>query len=203
MEIPVGAAGDSAAPNRVAAPARTSPNPALHSFTSRTTETCSHLTHYEHIRSQTLYAVEMEAYVAGVSTRPVDDLVAALGSASGISKSEVSQITAQGNREIVGSIASGRSFAPDCGGDNIDRTRWWTSATPSTEQGVGRGLLLLSRGVSHAIWYPHVPLEGTEIVRGRWCLARISTAHVAPRRRRYGTRYRNGRFTSQAPPASP
>jgi putative transposase len=39
-----------------------------------------------------LYAVVMEAYVHGVSTRKVDDLVAALGLESGISKSEVSRI---------------------------------------------------------------------------------------------------------------
>ncbi len=39
-----------------------------------------------------LWAVVMEAYVAGVSTRSVDDLVAALGATSGISKSEVSRI---------------------------------------------------------------------------------------------------------------
>ena len=50
---------------------------------------------------QALYAVVMEAYVAGVSTRSVDDLVAALGIASGISKSEVSRICA-GLDEIVG-----------------------------------------------------------------------------------------------------
>jgi len=43
---------------------------------------------------QALYAVVMEAYVAGVSTRSVDDLVAALGIDSGISKSEVSRICA-------------------------------------------------------------------------------------------------------------
>jgi putative transposase len=43
---------------------------------------------------QALYAVVMEAYVAGVSTRNVDDLVEALGIASGISKSEVSRICA-------------------------------------------------------------------------------------------------------------
>jgi putative transposase len=41
---------------------------------------------------QALYAVLMEAYVNGVSTRSVDDLVAALGLESGISKSEVSRI---------------------------------------------------------------------------------------------------------------
>jgi putative transposase len=39
-----------------------------------------------------LFAVVMEAYVHGVSTRKVDDLVGALGAASGISKSEVSRI---------------------------------------------------------------------------------------------------------------
>lgn len=39
-----------------------------------------------------LYAVVMESYVHGVSTRKVDDLVAALGATSGISKSEVSRI---------------------------------------------------------------------------------------------------------------
>ena len=36
---------------------------------------------------QALYAVVMEAYVHGVSTRKVDDLVAALGVDVGISKS--------------------------------------------------------------------------------------------------------------------
>ena len=42
---------------------------------------------------QALYAVVMEAYVHGVSTRAVDDLVVAMGG-SGISKSEVSRICA-------------------------------------------------------------------------------------------------------------
>ena len=41
-----------------------------------------------------LFAVVMEAYVHGVSTRKVDDLVAALGASAGISKSEVSRICA-------------------------------------------------------------------------------------------------------------
>ncbi|MFG3480302.1 IS256 family transposase [Streptomyces sp. NPDC047980] len=41
---------------------------------------------------QALYAVIMEAYVNGVSTRSVDDLVKALGADTGISKSEVSRI---------------------------------------------------------------------------------------------------------------
>jgi putative transposase len=49
---------------------------------------------------QALYAVVMEASAAGVSTRSVDDLVAALGIDSGISKSEVSRICA-GLDEVV------------------------------------------------------------------------------------------------------
>ena len=47
-----------------------------------------------------LYAVVMEAYVHGVSTRKVDDLVKALGVASGISKSEVSRICSELDRDL-------------------------------------------------------------------------------------------------------
>ena len=56
---------------------------------------------------QALYAVVMEAYVNGVSTRSVDDLVAALGVDSGISKSEVSRICA-GLDDIVGAFRTRR-----------------------------------------------------------------------------------------------
>ena len=49
---------------------------------------------------QALYAVVMEAYVHGVSTRKVDDLVMALGVGAGISKSEVSRICAQLDEEM-------------------------------------------------------------------------------------------------------
>jgi len=52
---------------------------------------------------QALYAVVMEAYVHGVSTRSVDDLVEAMGVDSGISKSEVSRICA-GLDEVVGAF---------------------------------------------------------------------------------------------------
>ncbi|MEE2031268.1 IS256 family transposase [Rhodococcus chondri] len=48
-----------------------------------------------------LYAVVMEEYVHGVSTRSVDDLVGALGVESGISKSEVSRICAGLDTEIA------------------------------------------------------------------------------------------------------
>src|SRR5262249_14258212 len=52
---------------------------------------------------QALYAVVMEAYVHGISTRAVDDLVEAMGVEAGISKSEVSRICA-GLDEIVGAF---------------------------------------------------------------------------------------------------
>jgi putative transposase len=42
--------------------------------------------------ARALWAVLMQAYVSGVSTRKVDELVAALGCESGIFKSEVSHI---------------------------------------------------------------------------------------------------------------
>lgn len=48
-----------------------------------------------------LWAVVMEAYVHGVSTRKVDDLVAALGIDTGISKSEVSRICAELDRVVA------------------------------------------------------------------------------------------------------
>ena len=56
---------------------------------------------------QALYAVVMEAYVNGVSTRSVDDLVAALGVESGVSKSAVSRICA-GLDELVGAFRTRR-----------------------------------------------------------------------------------------------
>src|ERR671938_1500907 len=49
---------------------------------------------------QALFAVVMEAYLHGVSTRKVDDLVRALGADSGISKSEVSRICADLDAEV-------------------------------------------------------------------------------------------------------
>ena len=49
---------------------------------------------------QALHAVIMQAYVEGVSTRSVDDLVQALGIDSGISKSQVSRICAKLDVEV-------------------------------------------------------------------------------------------------------
>ena len=47
-------------------------------------------------------AMVIEAYVHGVSTRKVDDLVPALGVSAGISKSEVSRIFAELDRDLDG-----------------------------------------------------------------------------------------------------
>jgi transposase-like protein len=49
---------------------------------------------------QASFAVIMEAYLHGVSTRKVDDLVKALGADAGISKSEVSRICADLDDEV-------------------------------------------------------------------------------------------------------
>jgi len=48
-----------------------------------------------------LWAVVMESYVHGVSTRKVDDLVRALGIDAGISKSEVSRICAELDEQVA------------------------------------------------------------------------------------------------------
>jgi transposase-like protein len=50
---------------------------------------------------QALFAVVMEAYLHGVSTRKVDDLVKALGADTGSSKSEVSRICADLDTEVA------------------------------------------------------------------------------------------------------
>jgi putative transposase len=50
---------------------------------------------------QSLFAVIMEAYLHGTSTRKVDDLVKALGADSGISKSQVSRICAELDVEVA------------------------------------------------------------------------------------------------------
>ena len=50
---------------------------------------------------QALFAVVMEAYVHGVSTRKVDDLVKALGADTGISKSEVSRICSNLDEDVA------------------------------------------------------------------------------------------------------
>ena len=60
---------------------------------------------------QALYAVVMEAYLHGVSTRKVDDLVNAPGVDTGISKSEVSRICADLDEEVA--AFRGRSLKTD------------------------------------------------------------------------------------------
>jgi putative transposase len=60
---------------------------------------------------QALYAVIMEAYLHGVSTRKVDDLVRALGVDTGICKSEVSRICADLDEEVA--AFRGRSLKED------------------------------------------------------------------------------------------
>ena len=113
---------------------------------------------------QALYAVVMEAYVNGVSTRAVDDLVAALGIDSGISKSEVSRICA-GLDEPVTRSAPGRCITPSfrlC------------SSTPPTCTSAGRpghldGRRRGDRGDRHR--RPGGPWRRRRRLRGRGVLA--------------------------------
>src|SRR5215831_17158191 len=65
---------------------------------------------------QSLFAVIMEAYLHGTSTRKVDDLVKALGADTGISKSEVSRICAGLDTEGGGvrRPQPGRAAVPVC-----------------------------------------------------------------------------------------
>jgi putative transposase len=102
-----------------------------------------------------LHAVVMEAFVHGVSTRKVDDLVVALGADTGISKSEVSRICAGIDEEVGAWLArpldhiafpyvfldASRpvSVAPARGARvprSSPRPPWWPSACPPT--GAGR-----------------------------------------------------------------
>lgn len=71
---------------------------------------------------QALYAVIMEAYVHGVSTRSVDDLVKALGVDTGISKSEVSRIC----QDLDGQLTAIRGGSWTM---SASRTSVWTRPT--------------------------------------------------------------------------
>ena len=80
---------------------------------------------------QALYAVVMEAYAHGVSTRSVDHLVGAMGVESGISKSEVSRICA-GLDEIVGAFRTRRL---DRGGVSRAGSRFVIRSCPAAAAG--------------------------------------------------------------------
>lgn len=90
---------------------------------------------------EALYAVIMEAYVHGVSTRSVDDLVKALGADSGISKSEVSricgdldeQLTIFRGRPLDHSRAPGSTRTPS--GPSMPLANWSGTAPNSTATG--------------------------------------------------------------------
>ena len=81
-----------------------------------------------------LTAVVQEAYVQGVSTRSVDDLVKAMGM-SGISKSQVSRLCEEIDEKVKAFLERGRSRAtgPICG------------STPPTSRFVRTGVSSRSR----------------------------------------------------------
>ena len=80
----------------------------------------------------------MEAYVAGVSTRSVDDLVAALGIDSGISKSEVSRICA-GLDEVVTAVSHAWLIAKSREGTVPGRCPWRSGCDPRRGRARGAG----------------------------------------------------------------
>ena len=94
-------------PGRISAtglgPARSRPRPGIWSCGFRTAAGSFFPALLERRRrvDQCLFAVVMEAYLHGTSTRKVDDLVKALGADSGISKSEVSRICADLDTEVA------------------------------------------------------------------------------------------------------
>jgi putative transposase len=79
-----------------------------------------------------LFAVVMESYVQGVSTRKIDDLVAALGLEAGISKSEVSRICGELDESLEHS-APGRSAM------SSSRMRSWTRLREGSRRWPGGG----------------------------------------------------------------
>jgi hypothetical protein len=83
---------------------------------------------------QALFAVVMEAYVTGTSTRKIDDLVVAIGADTGISKSEVSRICADLDVEVP---RSGTGRWPRCRSPTCSSTP--ASARPASVVTVGAG----------------------------------------------------------------
>ena len=98
-----------------------------------------------------LHGVVMGAYVHGVSTRKVDDLVTALGAETGISKSEVSRICADLDVEVAavviatGVSAGGRREVLGCAVGDSETTDFWTEFLRGLRsRGLGRGQLVIS-----------------------------------------------------------
>jgi putative transposase len=103
---------------------------------------------------QALFAVVMEAYLHGVSTRKVDELVKALGADTGISKSEVSRICAEVDEgwARVSGPAVGRAPFPYVFLDGRERGRRVLDGVPALAQ-----CLRPDRGAAGDLRRPHRP----------------------------------------------
>src|SRR4051794_26002939 len=88
----------------------------------------------------------MEAYVHGVSTRAVDDLVVAMGG-SGISKWEVSRIC-QGLDEAVGAFRTRRPDHLEFPYVSVDATHLRTRADPPAGGQVTSKAVVVATGVT-------------------------------------------------------
>ncbi len=99
---------------------------------------------------QALYAVIMEAYISGLSTRKVDALVAALGVQSGISKSQVSRICQDIDEQV-------QAFLNRPLQESGLRLRLSRRDVPAWAAGQGPAGLLQSRGRRHGRQYRRSP----------------------------------------------
>ena len=118
---------------------------------------------------QALYAVVMEAYVAGVSTRAVDDLVAAMGLDSGISKSEVSANlcrTRRARRRVPWPHTRSHRLP-------VRVPRRHLRACPRRRPGAGRVPSGRHRHRHHRLWRPGDPRRRPRRQRGRDVLDRL------------------------------
>ena len=106
----------------------------------------------------------MEAYVAGVSTRKVDALVAALGSQSGISKSQVSLVCS--DIEIQVQIFLSRPL-------EASGYAFFTSMQPILHGRLGRAMQACSRNVV-------VTIGVNLMVAGRRSASRWASANPRP-----------------------
>ena len=134
---------------------------------------------------QALCAVVMEAYVHGVSTRSVDDLVEAMGVDAGNSKSEVSRICA-GLDETVGAFVVATGIAADGSRevlgldvrDSEDETFWRGFLTTLKQCGLTRVRLVISDQHSRLVKALKRSFQGASHQRCQVHFARNLIAHV-------------------------
>ena len=121
-----------------------------------------------------LVAVVQEAWILGISTRKVDDLVQAMGM-SGISKSQVSKLCAEIDERVM--VFLNRRIEGE----------WpylWLDATYLKVREGGRIVAIAARFRRQRRWPARDPWPGARAIRGRDVLAWLSARFAAARARR-------------------